>query len=273
MGELAPDFDCVAIDLPGSGFTPPPGSRSGYSITAHARTVIALIEALSTARQQSGAHLVGNSLGGAVAVRAAAARPELVKTLTLISPALPDRPLRRLRRQTAHFPLISLPFVGPGLLRRYARLPAEDRVAGVFATCYYDPARLDAEQFAREVADLRERDKLGYDAATIVGSARTLVGEALRPRRFSLWNAAEHVRAPALVMFGSHDQLVSPRLADLAAGAFPDVRVVVLPLTGHIAQMERPALVAAQFREMVATTRAGDGVPRGNCGRRDSVDA
>jgi pimeloyl-ACP methyl ester carboxylesterase len=275
MGELAPDFDCAAVDLPGSGYSPPPRTRSGYSITAQAGVIIALIEVLTAARRRGGVHLVGNSMGGSVALRAAARRPDLVKTLTLISPALPDRPLRRLRRQTAHFPVIALPFVGDRLVRRYARIPAENRVAGVFETCYYDPAHLGADQFAREVADLRERDKLGYDPDVIVGAARTLVGETLRPHRFSLWSAAERVTIPALVMFGSHDQLVSPQLAAIAARAFPDARVLVLPLTGHIAQMERPALVAAQFREMVARTRTrtGDGFPRGNSGHRDSVDA
>ncbi len=283
MRELAPDFDCAAADLPGSGFSPPPKSWSGYSITAHARTVIALIEALTgPARDdgvhrggvhRGGVHLIGNSMGGAVAVRVAASRPDLVRTLTLISPAMP---IRMLRRETAIFPVIALPFVGGALVRRYARRPAEDRLAGVLASCYYDPALMAAERFALEVADLRERDKLGHDAAVIVGAARTLVGEALRPYRFSLWRAAERVTAPSLVMFGSHDRLVPPRLALRAARAFSAARfarVVVLPLTGHIAQMERPALVAAQFREMVAVTRATGGAARGNAGRRDQVDA
>ena len=36
-------------------------------------------------------HLLGNSLGGAVALGVAARRPELVRTLTLVSPAMPDR--------------------------------------------------------------------------------------------------------------------------------------------------------------------------------------
>ena len=36
-------------------------------------------------------HLIGNSLGGAVCVKVAATRPDLIRTLTLISPALPDR--------------------------------------------------------------------------------------------------------------------------------------------------------------------------------------
>ena len=30
MGELAADFDCAAVDLPGSGFSPPPAAKSGY---------------------------------------------------------------------------------------------------------------------------------------------------------------------------------------------------------------------------------------------------
>ena len=69
-------------------------------------------------------------------------------------------------------------------------------------------------------------------------------------------------------MFGSHDRLVSPRLAKPAARAFRDASVVVLPRTGHVAQMEHPAIVAARFREMVKGV-----TPRGNAGRRDSVDA
>ena len=58
------------------------------------------------------------------------------------------------------------------------------------------------------------------------------------------------------MLFGSHDRLVNPRLAARAASTFRDARVAVLPETGHLAQMERPGLVAALFREMVDETRA-----------------
>ena len=46
MAELAPDFDCAAVDLPGSGFSPPPSEGAGYSVSALAGTVIRLIETL-----------------------------------------------------------------------------------------------------------------------------------------------------------------------------------------------------------------------------------
>jgi pimeloyl-ACP methyl ester carboxylesterase len=248
MAELAPDFDCAAVDLPGSGYSAPPAKRSGYSIRALAATVIRLIETL----ERGPVHLVGNSMGGAVSIRVAAARPDLVRTLTLVSPVLPDR---RPHRATAHFPILALPFVGQRLARGFARMPAETRVAGVYNMCYYNPALLHPDRFAQEVAALRRRDDLGHDAATLVGAARTLVGETLSLRPFSLWRAAEQITAPTLVLFGGHDRLVSPALAVPAARVFRNVRVEVLADTGHIGQMERPRIVAARFREMVE--RAG----------------
>ena len=109
-------------------------------------------------------------------------------------------------------------------------------------------------------------------AATLVGAARTLVTETLRPAPFSLWRAAGQVTAPSLVLFGRDDRLVHPRLADRAARVFRNARVRVLPETGHLAQMECPGLVAALFREMVEETRTRE-QDAGNSGRRDPVDA
>jgi pimeloyl-ACP methyl ester carboxylesterase len=152
------------------------------------------------------------------------------------------------------------------------RFPVENRVAGVFETCFADPSRLHRDRFAAEVEALRRRDALSHEPASLVGAARTLVGETLRPAPLSLWRAARRVTAPCLVLFGQHDRLVHPRLAVRATRVFRDARVLVLPDTGHLGQMERPGAVAALFREMVAETR-DRGEDAGNSGRRDPVDA
>ena len=112
MDLLRPALACEALDLPGFGDSPPrPDGR--YSIAALAQTVTALIE-----KQKRGpVHLMGNSLGGAVCVKVAATRPELIRTLTLISPALPDP---RPRLDLLRFPVISLPWLGPWLFRQYS---------------------------------------------------------------------------------------------------------------------------------------------------------
>ena len=262
MAELAPAFDCAAVDLPGSGYSPPPRTPAGYRIGSLAGTVIRLIGTLG----RGPVHLVGNSMGGAVAVRVAARRPDLIRTLTLISPALPDL---RVGHSVAHFPLLALPFVGEWMVRQWsARYPAENRVTGVYAACFHDPARLHPDRFALEVEALRRRDGLPYDATSLARAARTLVAETLRPAPFSLWRAAGRVTAPSLVLFAEDDRLVSPRLAGRARRAFGNARVAVLPEAGHIAQMERPDVVAGLFRELVAQARAA-----GNSGRRDPVEA
>jgi pimeloyl-ACP methyl ester carboxylesterase len=269
MAELAPDFDCAALDLPGSGFSPPPKTNAGYSVSALAGTVIRLIESLAS-EHGGQVHLIGNSMGGAVSVRVAARRPDLVRTLTLISPAMPDL---KVRRTVLHFPVLALPFLGERLVRQWAvRFPVENRVAGVFTACFSDASRLHPDRFALEVEALRHRDELGYAAASLVGAARTLVTETLRPFPFSLWRAAGRVTAPSLVLFGSDDRLVHPRLAGRADRVLRAARVRVLPQTGHLAQMEWPGVVAALFREMVAETRS-PGADAGNSGRRDPVDA
>ncbi|HYB16573.1 MAG TPA: alpha/beta fold hydrolase [Streptosporangiaceae bacterium] len=240
---------CDALDLPGFGDSPPrPDGR--YSIAAFAQTVIALIGR----RGRGPVHLIGNSLGGAVCVKVAATRPELVRTLTLISPALPDS---RPRLDLLRFPLICLPQVGPGLLDRYQALPPQNRVADVIANCYADPALFPPARFATEVAELSRRDSLGYPTAALVGSIRTLTAETLRVGRHRAWRDAARITAPSLVVYGSHDRLVDPRMAGRAARAFRDARIVVLPRTGHVAHMEHPGVVAAEIRVLLAAAGQG----------------
>ncbi len=175
----------------------------------------------------------------------AATRPDLINTLTLISPALPDL---RPRLDLVRFPVVGLPRLGPRLIRQYqAALPPERRVAAVIATCYSNPGLYPQARFAAEVAELGRRDSLEYAVAALMGSARALSAEFLRKGRHSPWRDVARITAPSLVIYGQHDRLVDPRAAGRAAHVFTDARIVVLPRTGHVAQMERPGLVAVEI--------------------------
>jgi pimeloyl-ACP methyl ester carboxylesterase len=246
MAASAGEFACDAVDLPGSGWSPPPATMAGYSIGSLAATVARLIEH----RRRGPVHLIGNSMGGLISVRVAATRPDLVRTLTLISPALPDR---LIRPWLARFPLMGLPKVGPWLLGRDDGFPAEIRVQGVLSTIFHDAAALNPERFREAVAEMERRDALGYAKESLVGAARAITAEYLRPARAAenAWRLARAVSCPVLALYGSHDQLVNPKMAGRAAREFGHCRVIVLPCTGHVAQMEHPARVAAEFREFV----------------------
>jgi pimeloyl-ACP methyl ester carboxylesterase len=235
-----------AVDLPGFGFSPVPAGDD-YSVDARARAVCDLIDR----RGYWPVHLVGNSMGGAVCVRVAARRPDLVRSLTLISPALPDLRPRVLPLRLA---LICTPGAGPWLLK----VPSESRTSIVIQDCFADPTLVHPLRVAEEAAELARRDGLGYAGQVLLSSARGLVAEYMRRGPRSLWRDAVKVTAPTLVIYGSHDRLVRPAMAALAARSFRTARVVVLPRMGHVAMMERPDLVAKEMRGMLASaTRPG----------------
>ena len=234
---------CDALDLPGFGQSLP--TEASCSVSGQAATVAALIEA----RGRGPVHLFGNSLGGAVCTRVAATRPELVRTLTLIAPAMPDL---LVRPATARFPALCVPKFGGWLLSRVQKMSPQARVEASIATIYYDGSCVHPDRIAGDIAEIERRDQLGYGPAVLVRCARSIVAEYLRRGATSLWRDAARVNSPALIIYGSHDRIVDPRMAGRAARTFRRARVVVLPRTGHVAQMERPAAVAAEFRGLLA---------------------
>jgi pimeloyl-ACP methyl ester carboxylesterase len=79
----------------------------------------------------------------------------------------------------------------------------------------------------------------------------------LRPDRWPLWRLAARVQAPTLLVYGLKDRLVDPRTATRAARTFPGARLVVLPDSGHVSQMEHPEVVAREVRRLLDRSREG----------------
>jgi pimeloyl-ACP methyl ester carboxylesterase len=150
-----------------------------------------------------------------------------------------------------------VPKFGSWVLSRVQKMSPQARVEASIATIYFDGSCVPPERIAADIAETERRDQLGYGAAVLVHCARSIVAEYLRRGRTSLWRDAARVSAPSLIIYGSHDRIVDPRMAGRAARTFSRARVVVLPRTGHVAQMERPGAVAAEFRRM----RSGNELP------------
>lgn len=243
MAGLADTVDGEALDLPGFGWSPPPADRD-YSVTGLARAVIRHLDAAG----RGPVHLFGNSLGGAVSTRVAAARPDLVSTLTLISPALPELRVQKSAVPTA---LLALPGMA-GLVDRLTRgLSAEQRTRGVTDLCYGDPSRVTPEAFAAAVEEMERRIALPYFWDALSRSSRGIVDAYTLGGQHGLWRQAQRVLAPTLLVYGGRDQLVSYRMARKAAASFRGSRLLSLPEAGHVAMMEYPEVVAAAFRELL----------------------
>ncbi|MFE9704326.1 alpha/beta fold hydrolase [Streptomyces sp. NPDC005930] len=252
-----------ALDLPGFGDSPPPDDGD-YSITGHARAVVRHLDAAG----RGPVHLFGNSLGGAVVTRVAAVRPDLVRTLTLVSPALPEI---RVQRSAVPTGLLALPGVVPLFNRLTRDWTAEQRVRGVTALCHGDPSRVSEEGFRNAVEEMERRLRLPYFWDAMARSTRGLVNAYTVGGQHGLWRQAARVLAPTLLVYGGRDQLVGHRMAQRAARAFRDSRLLTLPDAGHVAMMEYPETVATAFRELLADTADAADTGKPVAGRADGA--
>lgn len=234
---LTEHVDGMAMDLPGFGGSDP--AREGdYSLDAQAHVVARVIEQWG----RGPVHLAGNSLGGAVCVLVAARRPDLVKTLTLVSPAMPDlRPRRGPAVLIGTFGVPGLRWLGEWWL---ARNTVEERVRGVLDICFADPSVIPEVRWAEAVAEERKQMTIPWARAAFAGSVRGLVTAYLRTGRRSLWTEAARITAPTAVVWGERDRLVDVVLAPRTARAIPGATLLVLPNVGHVAHLEAPPAVA-----------------------------
>jgi pimeloyl-ACP methyl ester carboxylesterase len=238
-GLLAGRLAGQAIDLPGFGRSDPAPS---YTLAAFAERVVRWLEHSG----RGPVHLLGNSLGGAITVKVAATRPDLVRTLTLVSPALPFlNPRRTLQGQL--LPLLAVPRARRVFARMLAGIPPEDLAYRVIGAIYADPQRVADQRLAEAIEETKLRYSLDHYLDAYLRTMRGLVASFLRaylPGAGSLWQAAAQVRAPTLVISGRQDRLVDVRVAPQTARVIPDSRLMMLDGVGHVAQMEVPRMVA-----------------------------
>jgi pimeloyl-ACP methyl ester carboxylesterase len=245
-GLLAHRLDGLSIDLPGFGYSEP---ATSYTIAAMADRVIRLIEHTD----RGPVHLFGNSLGGAVTVKVAGTRPDLIRTLTLISPAMPFLDPRR-SLQGRVVPLVFLPNAGRLAQKRMTAMDPTEIAKMVVEACYADPDRFPEKRRAEAVEEARRRHTVPWYAEAYIRSLRGLVSSFLRaylPGEGSLWRVAARITAPTLVIAGRQDKLVDIRVAPQVARTIPDSRLLIMDGVGHVAQMEVPRVVARSFLGML----------------------
>jgi pimeloyl-ACP methyl ester carboxylesterase len=248
---LAVRCDGWALDLPGFGRSQPP-PRGRYSIRGHVEAVVDVLEQIAQ-RPGPGAgepvHLLGNSLGGLVSLLVASRRPDLVASLTLISPAMP------VYKVPAAFSRLLLLLLLPGVPslaeRRLAGISPEESVRAMVAMCFGDPSSVPPERLEQAVQEMRERTEQPWADRALTRSMRGLIASYLRVGGANAWRAARALRRPTLVLWGSRDRLVDPALAPRLTDAVPDSRLLVLDGVGHVAMMEAPEPTARAVLGMI----------------------
>jgi pimeloyl-ACP methyl ester carboxylesterase len=137
---------------------------------------------------------------------------------------------------------------------RLAAIPPEQMARMVLAACVGDPESMPAQRIAEARAEVELRYTVPWYADAYVRTLRGLVLSFLRaylPGAGSLWKIAARIDVPTLVIAGDRDLIVDVRVAPQVARVIPDSRLLTIGGIGHVAQMERPALVARAMLAML----------------------
>jgi pimeloyl-ACP methyl ester carboxylesterase len=237
VAALSTRFRTIAVDLPGFGDSSKP-IGAAYDPRFFATACIELLDALGLDR----VHLIGNSLGGRIALEIGLCHPDRVGRLALLAPALawrrprPWAPLLRLTRPELGLVHFAPRAIVDGVVRQL--IPGADqgwRAAGVdeFLRAYLTPA----------------------GRAAFYAAARNIYLDEPHGKD-GFWPRLATLQAEALFVWGQRDRVVPIAFARHVADTVPHATQLELDC-GHVPQVERPAqtnaAISAFFSGAAAT--------------------
>ncbi len=225
VAALRDRYRCVAWDHRGQGKSAA-DHRHTIGIELVWQDAVALLERLGT----GAVHFCGLSMGGFVAMRMAARRPDLVRSLLLLETSSDPEPLENVASYR--------------LLTRVVRLLGTRVVRGrigpimVGKTLLTDSSRrAELERYL----DLMSRRPDVWRAVNGVIDRAGIHAELTR------------ISAPTLVVVGDEDVATPRAKAEKIAAAIPGARLVRIPRAGHSSPVEEPAAVTAAIERFLSS--------------------
>ncbi|MBF6210308.1 alpha/beta fold hydrolase [Nocardia puris] len=221
LPALAARFRCLILDQPGFGDSARPAVYDRNYLRIAADAVLALLDALEVPR----AHLLGNSMGGAVATLVALEHGDRVDRLVLMAPGgvganvLGPEPSEGIRR-----------------LLDFLADPGPDRVRDWLRTMVSDPATLTEDL-------VRTRLAAATDPAAVAAlrDAYATFADPALAERVPLWARLRGLRHEVLLLWGRDDRVTPPEGALLPSRQLPNADLRYFGRCGHWVQIERKA--------------------------------
>jgi pimeloyl-ACP methyl ester carboxylesterase len=224
MQPLASYGRVIAYDRPAFGLTDRPfaGDWTGtnpYGVTAQVGLLMGLMDQLGVEK----AILVGNSMGGTVAMNFCLHNPQRVQAIVLVDPAVFAsggvsawlKPLLKTPQMNHLGPLVARSILesGPQMLE----------------LAWHDPAKITPEIQA------------GYrKPLQITGWDQALWELTKADSGIDLSSHLSEFKLPILLITGDDDRIVPTADSIRLAGALPDSQLVVIAQAGHVPQEEQP---------------------------------
>ncbi|MEX2309033.1 MAG: alpha/beta fold hydrolase [Pirellulales bacterium] len=220
MDVLAGDFRVIALDQIGFGESDKPLANYNHGMLAEF-----LVEFIKTIGIEK-ASLVGHSMGAFVAMYTAVHHPEAVDRLALVDGG----------------GLVNAPR-SPHLVQiQNGTTLAETRE--YFELMFYDKSRV-TDEMVQE--NFMRRLRVSYTISKM---------QEARAKGLATISEEEArgIRAPTLILWGKHDELLDPSDAAVLDRVIPNSRAVLIEESGHIPQVEQPQ----QFNQLVRDFLTGD---------------
>jgi 4,5:9,10-diseco-3-hydroxy-5,9,17-trioxoandrosta-1(10),2-diene-4-oate hydrolase len=211
IGPLSESFRTIAVDLPRFGKSAKvqvTGPRLDY--------LSGVIRDFMDSVGIDTAHVVGNSMGGQIAMKLAIDRPNRIDKLVLIAPAV-----------AGHSVFTPMPTEGVGQIAKYYKDdgPSLDKMERLLKSLAYDPAIVTDEM-------VQERYRASTDPEVLA------VNKGPHWDRQSLEGELEQCMVPTLIVWGQDDRASALDHGLLLLRKLPDARLHVFARCGHWAQVE-----------------------------------
>ncbi len=198
--------------------------------------------------------LVGNSMGGLIALLETGAAPAGVSGLVLIDPALPLVPARPDRYVTPLLAAYALPGIGPKLMGLHRRRSPDGLVRHVLSMCCVDTKRVPADVVEDIVTVARYSMLAPETERELAASARSIIATVGYLRGVGYRRGVHAIDCPVLLVHGARDRLVPVSVARAAARANPSWTLAVMPDVGHVPQLEAPHETANVITAWLSST-------------------
>ncbi len=218
MDRLAQKFDVIAPENPGFGESETPDWLDNIHDLAYFHLD------LLTELKLRGVHLVGLSLGGWIAAEMAVRSTERLASLTLAGAA------------GLHV---------PGVAQMDAFLLTEEQRLRNF---FYDQSK--AEELLGRVIRPELED-------TVLKNRATVAKLTWQPRSYDphLAKWLHRIDVPTLLIWGDHDRMFPKEHAESFRQAIPGAKAVIVPQCGHVPQIEKPDVFAAEIEAFLGAQK------------------
>jgi pimeloyl-ACP methyl ester carboxylesterase len=215
-----------AIDLIGYGLSDKP-DNAVYSVDFFVQQVYAFMEAKGIAQ----AHLIGNSMGGGLALSLALSHPKCVQSLTLLSALGYPLDMPLYLSLGRHISQIWAPFLGPTMIRHCLKQivcqsdKVTDEQVEAYSLPYRFPGGVAASLLTLQKFDNQRLVEMGQQYASLT--------------------------YPTLIIWGDHDTLIPLCHYEKFIHDFPHAQTLLITNCGHIPQEEEPEQVLAAILQFL----------------------